>query len=146
MSQYSNYGNSTPVFKDPIKPEWITQGIDNDAIEWARTFGEYLSPEGKNNSNHKPMTTSQLRRFFGEVKRIDADFETNKQSVSMLRPMLAYAAGKDSGTKLSDFQKIIDPAIEQVDKAEDSQKRTYFKNFVNLFEAIVAYHKFYGGK
>ncbi len=92
------------------------------------------------------MTTSQLRRFFGEVKRIDADFETNKQSVSMLRPMLAYAAGKDSGTKLSDFQKIIDPAIEQVDKAEDSQKRTYFKNFVNLFEAIVAYHKFYGGK
>lgn len=97
MSQYSNYGNSTPVFKDPIKPEWITQGIDNDAIEWARTFGEYLA------KTPKPMTTSQLRRFFGEVKRIDADFETNKQSVSMLRPMLAYAAGRDNGTKLIDF-------------------------------------------
>ena len=122
---------------------WITQGINNDAVEWARSFGEDLATQS---NGQKPMTTSQLRRFFGEVKRIDADFTTNQHFISMLRPMLAYAAGRDSGTKLTTFQKTIDPVLGIIDTANDNQKKACFKYFVNLFDAIVEYHKFYGGK
>ena len=58
---------------------WITESINEKAVEWARGLGEYLT-KFENDDKHNtvsPMTTSQLRRFFGEVKRIENDFENS---------------------------------------------------------------------
>ena len=52
------------------------------------------------------MTTGQLRKFFGEIKRIEADVEKYKADVVMLKPLLAYAVGRDKN-KLEILQKEL---------------------------------------
>ena len=117
--------------------KWITEGITDQTIQWAKGFGEYLTKR----DDLKPMTTSQLRRFFGEVKRIENDLEKNKQDIHMLLPMLAYAAGRDRKTKIKDFESSMRPAIESIGENDKN-----FTRFVKLFESVVAYHKYYGGE
>lgn len=127
-----------------IKKEWIWQGITNESVEWTEKFGSYLCDDDK---NKKPLTTSQLRKFFGELRRIDADFDNKYQDVLMLRPMLAYAAGRDEGkTKLKDFSETLSEGIKHIRLEDKVHRKTDFKNFLKLFEAIVAYHKYNGGK
>ncbi len=124
---------------------WIKDGITAETTKWCSEFGEYLAP--KDDKDKTALTTSQLRKFFGELRRIDADFEHKNADFIMMNPILAYAIGRDKNdrgvqkTKIGDFGKILTPAITYVGTDE---KR--FKNFVKIFEAIVAYHKFHGGK
>ena len=140
---------------------WITSEIKEETNEWAKGFGKYLAVQSDDipddgitipSLTAKPMTTSQLRRFFGEIKRIENDFDKNRNDVIMLQPMLAYASGRDrddktkrNKTRIGVFVEQITPAIAEIKPSnEGAEKR--FKNFVKVFEAIVAYHKFYGGK
>jgi len=138
-----------PDYKLNNHLDWITgEGVTTDAIEWAESFGEHLT---KNEKRSRPngtedMTTTQIRRFFGEVKRIEMDYEKNNQDIVMLKPMLAYAVGRKSDSKIKDFYEEMSCAIDEVSKAEGNVRKRYFRNFVKLYEAIVAYHKYHGGK
>jgi len=118
----------------------------NDPIEWAEDFASRLV---KKEDRVKPMTTTQLRKFFGQLKRIQAEGynEKNKPQFLMLKAQLAYAAGRDKGnSKLTLFKDQISEAINLVEKASNNEEeKIRFKNFVNLVEAIVAYHKAKGG-
>ncbi|HRN54858.1 MAG TPA: type III-A CRISPR-associated protein Csm2 [Niabella sp.] len=121
----------------------INEGINNSHIENLKAWGEYFA----NDSGGKKVSTSQLRKFFGEIKRIQADFENGKMDLVLLDPKIAYAVGrakKDSGkshrVKIEDFYNQISPLIGQI--GYDKKK---FKHFVQLCEAIVAYHKHFGG-
>jgi CRISPR-associated protein Csm2 len=131
-----------------IKTEWIRNEISDDAIEWAKSFGEYLS----RTTNQKALTTSQLRRFFGELKRIDSDFKKNQADLLMLKPMLAYAVGRDkddsgrSRTHIKEFEEEMSKGITSIRISDKENGEKDFRNFVKIFEAIVAYHKYYGGK
>lgn len=88
------------------------------------------------------MSTSQIRRFYGALKRIQADFENLKGEILLLEPKLAYAMGRDEKkSKIDEFYKELSPLIRDI--KEDEKK---FKNFVSIVEAIVAYHKAQGGK
>nr|HMP31734.1 type III-A CRISPR-associated protein Csm2 [Saprospiraceae bacterium] len=71
------------IYSKKIDINWVTgqQPINNEAIDWASHFGEYLAPINKNDKD--AMTTSQIRKFFGEVKRIQADFDKYKDDVPM---------------------------------------------------------------
>ena len=66
----------------------------------------------------------------------------------MLKAKLAYAEGRvrqKNGNKelrIADFREVMDEAINVVDSSTDKKKS--FANFINFFEAIVAYHKVYG--
>jgi CRISPR type III-A-associated protein Csm2 len=65
--------------------------------------------------------------------------------------MLAYAVGRDIDNKTGKNKTRIKQFEEELSKGlgfirSDNNKRSDFKNFVKLFEAIVAYHKYYGGK
>ncbi len=135
--------------QDKLKPEWVKEPITEDIVNWCESFGKYLAKNKTKNEKDKKtgrittvdirdskMSTSQLRKFFGEVKRIEMQY--NPSDVAMLNPLLAYAVGRDEGkTKIKDFQVEISKAISEVKNEED------FKNFVQIFEAIVAYHKCY---
>ena len=57
----------------------------------------------------------------------------------MLKPKLAYAAARNRNVE--ELKDALTQAINQVDNHE---KR--FKNFVDFFEAILAYHRAYGGE
>lgn len=132
-----------------LDSEWIKKPITQEVVNWCESFGKYLAIKKEEetidrNGKRKTktiggMTTSQLRKFFGEVKRIEMQY--NDSEVAMLNPLLAYAVGRDEGkTKIKDFQKEISVAISAVTSEKE------FKNFVQIFEAIVAYHKMHGGK
>ncbi len=127
-----------------LKKEWIQNPISNEVVEWTKSFAEYLSIPNE----RKPLTTSQLRKFFGEIKRIDTDFNNKKVDLPMLNPMLAYAVGRDKKnnrnvTKILEFSEEIMTALTSIRNDENMHKD--FKSFLKIFESIVAYHKYFGG-
>ena len=86
-------------------------------------------------------------KFFGEIKRIQADFENCKTDVILLDPKIAYAVGRakkeSRGAKIAieDFYNMVKPMIRSI-----NGDKTKFKHFVQVCEAIVAYHKSNGGE
>lgn len=81
-------------------------------------------------------TTHQLRNIFSAAKK-----SNNVKTLFALRPKLAYTYGrseKDVGVKMLCL--VLDDLIQKVKTEEQRQE------FLNFFEAIIAYHKFYGGK
>jgi len=114
--------------------------------ELGKRLAEADKVQDRNNPNiwitKKAMSTSQIRKFFGAIKRIQADFDNLKGEIILLEPKLAYAVGKDKKeSKIDEFYKELSPLIKEI--KEDEKK---FKNFVSIVEAIVAYHKVYGGE
>lgn len=131
-----------------MEEKWIHEGISEDAINWANKFGKDLAErEGRTGA----LTTSQLRKFFGELRRIDTDFDRKITDLPMLQPMLAYAVGRDKNdrginrTKIGVFEREITKGLKAI-RTDVQHQKSDFKNFVKLFEAIVAYHKYHGGK
>lgn len=122
--------------------KWITEKglIDNSTVQWASDLGKKLS-DNTDIRRNPPMTTSQIRKFFGEVKRIQADFETNKADVPLLAAKLAYAVGRKPTQNMKAFYDEFLPAIQAINGDEEN-----FERFVKLLESTVAFHKYHGGK
>lgn len=128
---------------DLIPKEEIQNKVTDVTVQFAEKFGKYLAVD---DYDSEPLTTSQLRKFFGEVKRQQMMKEFNETEFTMLKPKLAYAVGrakqngkKNKTQKIGDFYTVITDAIDKVLKSPDRSKA--FKNFITAFEAIVAYHK-----
>ena len=129
---------------DLIPQTEITEKVTNVTVDFAKRFGAYLGEnemkfdekKKKDVVDRAKLTTSQLRKFFGEVKRQQMSGYDETDFV-LLKPKLAYAVGraKDSKAKINDFYKVISNAIDNV------RTEAHFKNFIKVFEAIVAYHK-----
>jgi len=157
--QQQNSRSGNPNYK-PINAEWIKSenGIPKEAVEWAKEFGSYLAKDDQ----LKKLSTSQLRKFFGQLKRLQSVglSQENISELSMLLAHLAYANGRDrkkegggNKTKIKYFVKEISKAIDVIDingKDIDDEKikivKKQFKNLVNIVEAIVAFHKAAGGE
>lgn len=107
----------------------------------------------------EPVSTSQIRNVFGPVRQIELawpmvdenDDEQRKKAqdayrqVVLLRPKLSYLAARNP--ELKPLEQIMDRAIEEIMKAPNVvERRIRFQHFVEFFEAILAYHKKYGGK
>lgn len=118
-----------------FKVEWITEGITKETVSFAEKAGKYMK---ENN-----LSSSQIRNVFGEIKRIQMKgYTEEKSSYYLLKAKVAYAVGRDDkktqGLKL--FQLIFNRCWECV-----SNDKTY-KNFCDLMESIIAFHKSFGGK
>lgn len=147
-----------------LKTSWIIDGIRDDApVEWAKAFAEHLVKEEEKNPLHhlkwkgnfeytkgsdpkpkfrKTLSTTQLRKFFGDMKGLEANISTenfNIARIKMMKPKLAYAVGREKTPepKIKDLYIEFERAIDAVSEYK------HFKNFIQLFEAVVAYHKFY---
>ena len=121
----------------------IQEKVTQESVRFAKKFGEKLAMR---DNDTDPLTTSQLRKFFGEVKRQQMMTEFNETEFIMLKPKLAYAVGraKQNGRRgkkqrIEDFYWVMADAIDKVMDSADKEKA--FKNFITIFEAIVAYHK-----
>ena len=129
-----------------LDPKWIKNedGLPKEAVEYAETFAKKLVDlNEQNRPGFNALTTSKVRSFFGEIRRIQLKgFEKNKSAFNMLKPKLAYSVARERNkrSKIYDFQKVMNILIEQVTNA------TEYNNFVSFIEATVAYHKAYGGK
>lgn len=122
---------------DDFPKSEITGKITTKTVEFAKEFGSYLGTDVKNGYKIEvaKLTTNQLRKFFGEVKRQQMK-GYNETDFVLLKPKLAYAVGRTKGkSKITDFYEIMSIAIDEV------KSEAHFKNFIKIFEAIVAYHK-----
>ena len=118
--------------------QWVKSGPTTTLIADAELFGKKLKQGG--------LTTSQIRQVFTKLKAIEAKgfHETNKLEFLMLKPYLAYAAGRHSSVK--PLKTIIDYGIDSVVEDDKLDEQRKFKNFCKLFEAILAYHRAHGGR
>ena len=134
-----------------LDKSWVQEKITDNAVEWAKSFGEFLQTDDGRNRGTKPLTTSQIRKFFGELKRIQADPEKYQEEIPMLKAQLAYAVGRDASsfrgqvqykTKIKEFYEELEKGIDYIRQ----ENKGDLVRFVKLVESVVAYHKFYGGK
>lgn len=116
------------------KSAWITAEADQEMVAFAEKTGEFMANKG--------LTSSKIRSIYGEIKRIQmGEFEKDKASFYLLKPKVAYALGRDKNNEgLKLFKLIFDKVSISV-----TDKNGYV-NFCNLIEAILAYHKYFGGK
>ncbi|MEW6665746.1 MAG: type III-A CRISPR-associated protein Csm2 [Thermodesulfobacteriota bacterium] len=92
------------------------------------------------------LKMNQIRRFLDAVRRIEADLKNSKtrkfeelsDSVILLRPKLAYAAGREE--QVIPLVNVLDPAIQSGAKSKEN-----FTKLLRLIEGIIAYHRFAGG-
>jgi CRISPR-associated protein Csm2 len=99
----------------------------------------------------KPLATNQIRSIYSEVLRIKANWlesgreakekkERAKRAFILLRPKMQYRARKEGGA----VKQLVD-VLETAAKFVNNDEK-HFRRFFDFFQAILAYHKAYGGK
>ncbi len=114
-------------------------------VKEAERLGKQLKDRG--------LTTSQIRAIFGEVRQIEAQWQMGAEQrkkaerrLILLKPKMAYRARKERGPAVRELVNVLSPAIDLVIREKDEQRRSEnFTRFVEFFEAILAYHKAFGG-
>jgi CRISPR-associated protein Csm2 len=151
QSGYKNReGQSTPT-NERLEPneanekqeiQTLIQAGGKSLVDKAKAVGEKLAEDR--------LSTSQIRNVYGMVKQMELNgFKLNK--FVMLKPKLAYAAARVTTVPAkfaaARFAKVLTLAIDEVMESKSDQEASdKFENFVDFFEAILAYHKAAGGK
>jgi CRISPR-associated protein Csm2 len=94
------------------------------------------------------LTRAQIRNIFTEVRQIEAIWghrpEEAMRRLNMLKPKLAYQTARTPA--LSPLKDTLTEAINEVEKAQGQKREDAFERFMDLFEAILAYHRAEGGR
>lgn len=128
--------NGTDISKDDLE-QIIVNGKADILVNKADGFGRSLANNG--------LTKNQIRNVFGEVRKIEAQWsrpEDAKASVRrllLLKPRMAYQAEREQNARL--LLSVLSNAIDRV-VGGDGPKAQHerFGYFVDMFEAILAYH------
>lgn len=112
-----------------LPPNVIEEG-GQPLVDAAEKLGESLKNRG--------LKTSQIRKVYSAVKKIQMSEEFRQNDLIMLKPKLAYAAAREKAVTA-----LKDALTQAIDRVGNDQQR--FKNFVDFFEATLAYHKAAGG-
>ncbi len=138
--------------------------VDGDAqkiVQVAMKVAQKVLMNGDNKQKKDWLSTSQIRAIFGEVRQIQAklssgtglsnkaDDEKEKllRRAYLLIPKLNYRAEKEKKQGIRILASVLIPALELVFKTDHIEERCKrFGYFVDFMEAILAYHKAYGGE
>ena len=122
--------------------EAIISGDVEELVVVAKELGETLK--------NQRLSTNQIRNVFGTVRRIEASWpeqgftseeaERGYRELALLKPKMAYQAKRAGNRGVSSLATVLTQAIDCV-----GRDRNRFQNFVEFFEAILAYHKAAGG-
>lgn len=110
-------------------------GMDR-LVEIADKVGEAIA---------KKVKMNQIRRFLDGARKVEAElksrekFEEVKDQIVLLRPKLAYAAGRNNDVK--ELAEILDTAVKSAAQTQEN-----FMKFLRFMESIIAYHRFHGGR
>jgi len=133
--------------EDTIKK--IIDGDTKELVKVAEILGNRWGKEldskkkGGTERNDERLSRSQIRNVFSSVKKIEMHgFKGKEGDFLLLKPKLAYAAGRPNKTKgIIELKNLFSLVIDHVESDENR-----FKNFCDFFEAILAYHRAAGGK
>lgn len=128
----------------------IKDGDAEKTVEVAKSLGDALA-------NRYRLSTNQIRNIFGTVRRIEMSWPDKKdedldadeaqmarqarRELQLLKPKMAYQAQRERGRGVEALVEILTDAIDMIEG-----DRTRFQNFVDFFEATLAYHKAKGGR
>lgn len=113
----------------------------SELVEFAHQTAQQLVREN--------LTRAQIRNIFTEVRKIEALWENNPElairRLNMLKPKLDYATSRSDTVKR--LRDVLSQAIDTVSSAPSIEERNKrFDRFMDLFEAILAYHRSEGGR
>lgn len=130
---------TVPIPDSSVIKSIIVDGDPETLVQWAEDIGRAIA---------RQVTTSQIRNVFGTARQIQLrwpnDPEGAYRDAVLLRPKLSYFA-KREGRGMEDLRKILTPALELVSQGPEAERQVRFNRFIDFFEAIVAFHKAYGG-
>ena len=143
----------------PVEQSGKTRAVEYDVVEDAEKAISALQYTDKFSNVKMDLTTSQIRKFLTAVNvvrnKVDLYKAQNKQAAALseelvmeikfLKVNLLYQAGRDT-SKTKVVKKFIDAAhLDKIidDVGNDMKK---FAKFCKYVEALVAYHKFLGGR
>jgi len=137
--------------RNGIRPYFT--GVVNDAknfSQWSQdkrlanavTVAAYLVAQGlKTNQVRKILEMARTTEL--KVKRGDLDI---KNDIVKMRYLLAYTVGKATGQSkypLEAFHSVLDPMLGTL---MESPTKDGFEKFYDFLQAVVAYHRFFGGR
>ena len=131
------------ICRDEIRREQIQRAIEqggNEIVKIAEPIGECL---GRGLRYNDRLTTSQIRNIFTIAKKMQMK-GVDWEKFILLKPKIAYMT-KKTGSNLG-ARILGDILVEAVDAAYQRKGIQHFNNFMDFFEAILAYHVSYGGK
>jgi CRISPR-associated protein Csm2 len=129
----------------------LNQKLDNIKLSELNEE-EFIQPEGlcEAISIGLQFKRTQLRKFFSEIKNIKADLQkanpddTNRNigvRLIAIIPKLAYSQGR--GLIDEEFYVFMKKLIQNL---RNELNKENFKKFDQIFEAIIAYHRYYNPK
>ncbi|MEJ5224214.1 MAG: type III-A CRISPR-associated protein Csm2 [Anaerolineales bacterium] len=110
-------------------------------VQFAQTIAERLVKD--------QLTRGQIRNIFTEVRKIESLWEVDQEKalrrLVMLKPKMDYQTARIP--QVQRLKEVLAEAIDEVAKGKDNkEKDERFKRFMNLFEAVLAYHRAKGGR
>ncbi|MCX7719464.1 MAG: type III-A CRISPR-associated protein Csm2 [Candidatus Sumerlaeaceae bacterium] len=123
-----------PILFEPNKDGQIHSTLLTDQV---KKWMDYV-PRGKNKGQ---LNSHQLRRFYGEFKRIEqkirqdaGNFDKYRPLVAMIKARAAYAVNPKNPRIPKEFREFLDDLVTQALKDEE-----HFKAAALAFEAFVGY-------
>lgn len=125
----------------------VEEGNAELLVAEADRIGRFLA------ERRPPLSSSQIRNVFGTVKQVSLSWTAQSKpeeatkahrQILLLKPKLAYQEGrlgKQQKETMTVMRQALDNSIDLI-----KGDLTRFKRFAEFFEAILAYHKAYGGK
>ena len=139
------YGGQTPTPQLPV-PKPLTYFSDP---EKKRLKPELLDDQARKNAeDFKDLKATQMRRFYDDIKAIErkimagkdlqeqqANFERDRALIVMFKAKAVYAEKRKVAPRA--FTQFIFDHVASINDIKD------FKGFLKVFEAVVAFHKFF---
>ncbi len=136
----------------------------NGEVDWAKGYAKEMENLENLDSSRlvdiaddiggklaRSLKINQIRRFLDALRKIEQEYygvigsedpqqkEKIKHNLSMLRPKLAYAVGRDRSVK--PLMTVLEPAI----RAAANNPEQGFEKLLRFMEAIIAYHRYHEG-
>ena len=121
--------------KKKIRYQLLDEEAQKEAQKWT-----YKKDNGETVGK---LSTSQLRKYYGEVKHLERQmivledgWETIFPLVKMLKAKVAYDSGRKDSKIPHEFKQCIEDCVNSISK--DGEEN--FKAFLKHFEAVVGYY------
>ena len=132
----NDYNNFTSSLADIV----LSSGLNKEIVMY------FLQSDGFANAIASTITfkTTQLRKLFHQVKQVGIEykrtrkFEKVEPKLIQLYPLLAYSKGR--GLINEYFYKLVKAMIDRILKSRNEEE---LSAFLDIFEAIVAYHRYH---
>lgn len=134
--------------------------VNYDAVEKAEKVIQSLIYKDRNGNDRLSLTTSQIRKFLTAVNlvrnKVDFYMVQNKgvqqlspeltAEVKFLKVNLLYQVGRNDNQRNNPVREFVEKGnlAQIIDSIGNNIKE--FQKFCRYVEALVAYHKYYGGK